>query len=274
MQDKPGAIPVPPSPIASPTTPRKSQHVTPDERPTTATVEHGENFSELTQQLPQDQLTRVGSRELLGTHKYTNRHIIETRSDAVTEQSSSTTTRTTPDRNLFPPSVGPTQRYAQSAHGRDSSTFSRLSYYPPEKSSRPKIFLFVNPSSGGNAAAAFTNAGLQHADLTSPDAEIFIADIRDGTSGCKRAFLQLKDAVEDLKSVKNNVQDGDTNIFLVMAGGDGTVLWGISELWEHLIDDRHIAIAVVPYGTGNDFANALGWNAFNSLNPFSADLKM
>lgn len=178
--------------------------------------------------------------------------------------------------NLILTPQRPTQDTQSARGGGESSSSSRESHWPPEAPGRKaKIFLFVNPTSGGNAAASFTRVGLTHADLTSPDVELFIADIRDGQSARKPAFLQLRDDVEVLKQrEKERPMDEPDPIFVVMAGGDGTVLWGISEMWEHHVDDSKVAVAVVPYGTGNDFARALGWEAYNSLNPFNADMKM
>mmetsp|Transcript_10389 Transcript_10389/g.22469 ORF Transcript_10389/g.22469 Transcript_10389/m.22469 type:complete len:704 (+) Transcript_10389:69-2180(+) len=46
---------------------------------------------------------------------------------------------------------------------------------------------------------------------------------------------------------------------VVVAGGDGTVMWAISSIESHRIDHTQIAIGVVPFGTGNDFSRALGW---------------
>ncbi len=42
-------------------------------------------------------------------------------------------------------------------------------------------------------------------------------------------------------------------------GGDGTIMWVVSELSKHGIDPMSTPIAVIPLGTGNDFSQALGW---------------
>lgn len=157
---------------------------------------------------------------------------------------------------------------------RTISISSAQSLYVPSAPSYPyigpsdriyKVFLFVNPTSGGNAAAAFTKAGLKHAILTDPNVELFISDIREGPSGNKPAFLQLREVVK-------TIGQGEL-CYAVMAGGDGTVLWGISEIWEHNIDESKIAIGVIPYGTGNDFARALSWQSLNAINPFGEDMQ-
>ncbi len=38
-------------------------------------------------------------------------------------------------------------------------------------------------------------------------------------------------------------------------------MWTISELSEHNITLSKVAVGVVPFGTGNDFARTLGWGA-------------
>lgn len=120
------------------------------------------------------------------------------------------------------------------------------------------VFVFVNPTSGGNAAAAFMEAGLEHIRLTlEQPVNLWIWDIRQGCSGQKPGFLKLKRIVEALKfqqlqnSVNENVKlDIKRVVYVIVAGGDGTVMWCITEMWAHGIDDKCIAVGVVPYGTG------------------------
>lgn len=45
----------------------------------------------------------------------------------------------------------------------------------------------------------------------------------------------------------------------VVCGGDGTVMWVVSELVKHQIDLNKSPLAVIPLGTGNDFSRCLGW---------------
>lgn len=221
--------------------------------------------------------------------------------------------------------TSPTSARSQRSLRTTASGTSRQStefWPPPSETNVACIFLFVNPASGGNAAASFTAAGLAHAVLMQPDVEVFIADIGHGATGDKPAFKQMRAIVDELKEVDGEVDgeadgagessearilEGDAgatvncktapvivggtrsgemtvrgvrsrrkhgHVFAIMAGGDGTVLWGISEIWEHGIDDRYIVIGVIPYGTGNDLARSLNWNAFNALSPFKNDMKL
>jgi diacylglycerol kinase (ATP) len=45
----------------------------------------------------------------------------------------------------------------------------------------------------------------------------------------------------------------------VICGGDGTVMWVVSELIKHKIQFKDSPLAVIPLGTGNDFSRCLGW---------------
>lgn len=46
---------------------------------------------------------------------------------------------------------------------------------------------------------------------------------------------------------------------LVICGGDGTVMWVVTEMSNFNIDHAQVPIAIIPLGTGNDFARVLGW---------------
>lgn len=48
-------------------------------------------------------------------------------------------------------------------------------------------------------------------------------------------------------------------VLLVICGGDGTVMWVVTELHTFEIDHSKVPIAMLPLGTGNDFSQILGW---------------
>lgn len=50
-------------------------------------------------------------------------------------------------------------------------------------------------------------------------------------------------------------------IRVIVAGGDGSVMWAMSEVIGHGIDITRVAFGVVPFGTGNDFARSFGWGS-------------
>jgi diacylglycerol kinase (ATP) len=49
------------------------------------------------------------------------------------------------------------------------------------------------------------------------------------------------------------------NVKVIICGGDGTVMWVISELNKYNIDTELTPLAIIPLGTGNDFSQYLGW---------------
>ncbi len=118
----------------------------------------------------------------------------------------------------------------------------------------PLIYIFVNPSSGGNSAGAITNIGIHQFTFSEPDLQshVFIYNIRDGEHGNKPGFTDMKERVDKHEA-------DAVPVHVVIAGGDGTVMWAISEAQAHGVDMTKIAFGVIPYGTGNDFARSLGW---------------
>eukprot|EP01066_Platyproteum_vivax_P011174 Platyproteum_vivax@DN5069_c0_g1_i1.p1 len=125
----------------------------------------------------------------------------------------------------------------------------------------PHLFIIVNPTSGGNQAGTLTTPGIDYVDLVKPErCKMWFGDILEGEAGCRPIFLKLKATIEDIeyhKRAGNNVCLGQVRV--VVAGGDGTVLWTISELEAHEIPFDSVAIGVIPFGTGNDFAKAMNW---------------
>ncbi|EPR61591.1 diacylglycerol kinase accessory domain (presumed) domain-containing protein [Toxoplasma gondii GT1] len=215
-----------------------------------------------------------------------------------------------------------------------------LMRYLKEGGKRAKVlFIFINPTSGGNKAAAFTESGVCRLTMTSPfPCNIYIFDIREGISGNKPGFRLLRAATEVAFSRESSLEAGaspasvssaslhaeagagskaeagkadpdgvptagedqrkrgagergereekgdrereekgeiqDDNVIRVLvAGGDGTVMWCAAEADAHRIDPMKIAFGVIPYGTGNDFANAFGWKEWRGLRPFDGAMK-
>lgn len=44
-----------------------------------------------------------------------------------------------------------------------------------------------------------------------------------------------------------------------MAGGDGSIMWIVELLLMHEVNIHKCILIPFPFGTGNDFANTLGW---------------
>ncbi|GBE59157.1 diacylglycerol kinase [Babesia ovata] len=91
-----------------------------------------------------------------------------------------------------------------------------------------------------------------------------IYSITDGASGNKPGLCHLRDFMAS-KSPEDNVK-------VVVCGGDGSMVWLISEIEAHSIDYSSISFAIVPYGTGNDLARSVNWNDLNGLMPFDMNM--
>ena len=64
----------------------------------------------------------------------------------------------------------------------------------------------------------------------------------------EKAFLRLKEVV-----------NMDRPTIGIVCGGDGTIMWVVSEMNKHKIDVMKVPLGVIPLGTGNDFSQYLGW---------------
>lgn len=133
---------------------------------------------------------------------------------------------------------------------------------PETSSDAQHFFIFVNPKSGGNAASVF---------LPEKDPQINLGDheivnvypINAGEKHQKPGFLHLKSVIAATpRPVK-----------VIVAGGDGTVMWCLSELEQHQIELSKVIIGVLPFGTGNDFAKSLEWTLPKRLKPFDENYK-
>lgn len=72
---------------------------------------------------------------------------------------------------------------------------------------------------------------------------VFLTDPAYSGSGARRLNSRSQEAAE------KDIHDEDI-IRVLVAGGDGTVMWCASEAEAHHIDPNKIALGVIPYGTG------------------------
>jgi len=112
------------------------------------------------------------------------------------------------------------------------------------------IIIVVNPKSGGNAAGEFMKIPASGVTFDEDllKASVFSYAISDPE---KKGFKHLADVVGS-----NELAD---RAICIVAGGDGTVMWAIQEIFEMGIDVNRVAVGTVPFGTGNDFANVTKW---------------
>lgn len=59
---------------------------------------------------------------------------------------------------------------------------------------------------------------------------------------------------------------------MIICGGDGTILWVVSEVVKFGINTENVCFGVIPIGTGNDFSRSLGWGG-SPINFCAADLR-
>lgn len=109
------------------------------------------------------------------------------------------------------------------------------------------VFLFINPTSGGNAGAALTALEMSMVQFKEPQpVSLHFVNLKDPDDRAR--------GVAELREVDNAKE---TRPCAVAAGGDGTVKWLVGILNEAKL--VHTPIGVVPFGTGNDMARVLGW---------------
>jgi len=74
-------------------------------------------------------------------------------------------------------------------------------------------------------------------------------------------FFNLKEKQslnEGFTRLKGKCDEGKP-VILVICGGDGSVMWVVTEMANYHINHEQVPIAIIPLGTGNDFAQTFGW---------------
>jgi diacylglycerol kinase (ATP) len=114
-----------------------------------------------------------------------------------------------------------------------------------------QVHIFMNPGSGGKKGAALFKAGINGMKLLIDNAQvdIHVWDIRVGESGHKPGF----------QAVAAHLNSTMCSVRVIAAGGDGTVIWTMSEGVAHKLDLNRVLFGTIPYGTGNDFSHSFGW---------------
>lgn len=119
------------------------------------------------------------------------------------------------------------------------------SLLPPQSEGFTPLLVFVNPSSGGNLGEILLEQ-VEALDLN----EVQVWNMS-----------WKKNPIHAFRPFDDSLRKG-RKLRVLVCGGDGTVAWvlgptGIGALPEEL--RKLVAIAVLPLGTGNDLARALGW---------------
>mmetsp|Transcript_42969 Transcript_42969/g.103547 ORF Transcript_42969/g.103547 Transcript_42969/m.103547 type:complete len:690 (-) Transcript_42969:114-2183(-) len=138
----------------------------------------------------------------------------------------------------------------------------------------------LSPSSSVYACA---NCETQRSSLLEQDLEKVEQRVADQADASKPQTLaenavgEMQEVIKEREEAARKAQQEQRDVLrVIVAGGDGTVMWAISSIEAHRIDHTQIAIGVVPFGTGNDFSRALRWGGAappRLVGPEYADMK-
>ncbi|KAJ2457578.1 hypothetical protein GGF42_002599, partial [Coemansia sp. RSA 2424] len=81
--------------------------------------------------------------------------------------------------------------------------------------------------------------------------------INDAATHLEGGLAQLGDA--EVVARLERAQESAVKLHVWSAGGDGTVSATIQAMMDHGVDVGRVYFSCIPFGTGNDFADALGW---------------
>ncbi|KAI9299089.1 hypothetical protein K502DRAFT_322509 [Neoconidiobolus thromboides FSU 785] len=116
------------------------------------------------------------------------------------------------------------------------------------------IFLFVNPLSGDQKGEELTELKIQHFRLKE-DQSVQVQIYSIIKEDCKQ------EGIDYLKQLLKVRKEGDHNFVVQVwsGGGDGTIIGIVEDLCKNEIDLNQLVFSCLPFGTGNDFSQALGW---------------
>jgi hypothetical protein len=120
------------------------------------------------------------------------------------------------------------------------------------------IFIFVNSTSGSNRAKSLLSPQVSEIVMMCPTpVHIYFYNSKTNVLEQHAGFIRLKQLVEEVKNLhKTQTNNGnfdeqkENNIFAIAAGGDGTVMHVVNQLFVYNIDFLYVTIGVLPYGTG------------------------
>lgn len=115
----------------------------------------------------------------------------------------------------------------------------------------PVIIILVNPKSGGNAAGAL---------LQLPEDGILV-ELGDERKATCFSYPIADPEKRGIKHLANEVAAhlSIEPVRCIVAGGDGTVMWAIEEIFSSDISMDRVHVGTMPFGTGNDFGNVTKW---------------
>ncbi|KAI8815584.1 ATP-NAD kinase-like domain-containing protein [Fimicolochytrium jonesii] len=121
------------------------------------------------------------------------------------------------------------------------------------------VFIFSNPRSGNQQGSPLVHMNVQHYRMRdNPHVQVQVYDFLDEKE--RSAGLRLLNLV-----LKKHPMIKEVHVW--SGGGDGTLMGVVEGLISMGIDvsnDERILFSVIPFGTGNDLSQVLGWGRFVS----------
>ncbi|KAF7456393.1 putative diacylglycerol kinase [Cryptosporidium felis] len=116
------------------------------------------------------------------------------------------------------------------------------------------IYLFYNKLSGGNIETYFSK---------------YLKEITLDVDGIA-THINFVDIISDLDSgiqrVNNSLKITNKDICIIGVGGDGSFSTLVNAFLESIPDKKkRLIFAVLPFGTGNDWARSFGWSSYGNL---------
>lgn len=116
------------------------------------------------------------------------------------------------------------------------------------------IYLFYNKLSGGNIESYFTKYLKE-----------IVLDV-DGIITRMNFVDMISDMEFGIHRVKNSLKITNKDICIVGVGGDGSFSTLVNTFLESIPEDKdRLIFAVLPFGTGNDWAKSFGWNSYGNM---------
>lgn len=116
------------------------------------------------------------------------------------------------------------------------------------------IYLFYNKLSGGNIESYFTKYLKE-----------IVLDV-DGIIVHMNFVDMISDMDTGINRVKNSLKITNKDICIIGIGGDGSFSTLVNNFLENIPESKNrLIFAVLPFGTGNDWARSFGWSSYGNM---------
>ncbi|CUV07787.1 unnamed protein product [Cryptosporidium hominis] len=116
------------------------------------------------------------------------------------------------------------------------------------------IYLFYNKLSGGNIETYFTK-----------NLKEIVLDV-DGIVTHMNFVDMISDFESGINRVKNSLKMTNKDICIIGIGGDGSFSTLVNKFLESIPENKNrLIFAVLPFGTGNDWAKSFGWSSYGNM---------